>query len=687
MVTYKDTAELIREQDIKKFLESRGYKIPRRGNFTCPVCGKGENSPCASIKNNRVKCFSTKGCGGLYSVLDLIAQENGLKVEGADYFKAVRIGAQMFGLPIPDETSGENQNQPTIERKPPQTLKEEEPPTEDYTAYLKQCGARLTAPESIAYLEKRGLSLDVCKRFGVGFDPSANGFPKLIIPTERGYFARAILDEDKVQKKNSTGGNGFFNVQALSSAETLFIVEGAIDALSIESLGFPALGLGSTANFREFANKVEAVKKAQGKTPFLLLALDKDEAGEKATHLLEQELTKRGGIRFRNVTQALYGASKDANESLCEEQGAFKEAIEEAYSNTLTDKEIQEREDYLANTQGSRCVLDLNTVYRREGAFFPTGFPSLDGLLDGGLYEGLYIVGAISSLGKTALALQIADNIASRGNDVLIFSLEMARTELVGRSVSRLSCKKAMAEHLKPRDVAWSYRQITSATKRSFHSNNQSEAMLHSSLVDYQHGAGEHIFIIEGSGDIKVTRGEEDIERGVRQMIDAHIKLTGKKPLVIIDYLQMLTPMNERASDKQNMDKAVLELKRISRDKGISIIAISSFNRGSYSSGATMSAFKESGAIEYTADVLIGLSFKRLDDNTKDLSQKDYQKLENECKSEIDSLTDENKRLISLTVLKNRNGETGKKVCFDYFPKYSYFAENEEETKDANKLK
>lgn len=686
MVTYKDTAELIREQDIKKFLESRGYKIPRRGNFTCPVCGKGENSPCASIKNNRVKCFSTKGCGGLYSVLDLIAQENGLKAEGADYFKAVRIGAQMFGLPIPDETSGENQNHPTIERKQPQTLKEEEAPTEDYTAYLKQCGARLNAPEALAYLEKRGLSLDICKLYGVGFDPSANGFPKLIIPTERGYFARAILDEDKIQKKNSTGGNGFFNVQALSSSETLFIVEGAIDALSIESLGFPALGLGSTANFREFANKVEAVKKAQGKTPFLLLALDKDEAGEKATHLLEQELTKRGGIRFRNVTQALYGACKDANESLCEEQGAFKEAIEEAYSNTLTDKQIQEREDYLARTQGSRCASEINTIYLREGTFFPTGFKSLDTLLDGGLYTGLCVIGAISSLGKTALVLQIADNVASAGNDVLIFSLEMERTELVGRSISRISFKKALDSPHKVNDVAWSYRQITSAVKRSFHSTKESEELLASSIADYQHGAGERIFIVEGSGDIKVTRGEEDIERGVRQMVDAHIRMTGRKPLVIIDYLQMLTPMSERASDKQNMDKSILELKRISRDKGISIIAISSFNRGSYSSGATMSAFKESGAIEYTADVLIGLSFKRADDDTKELTAKEYQIVENNCKSETDG-TGEIRRLISLTILKNRNGETGKKVCFDYYPKYSYFKEDEEENRKLGLIK
>ena len=59
------------------------------------------------------------------------------------------------------------------------------------------------------------------------------------------------------------------------------------------------------------------------------------------------------------------------------------------------------------------------------------GVCALDRALDGGLYEGLYIVGAISSLGKTTLVTQIGDQIASGGQDVLVFSLEMARAELM----------------------------------------------------------------------------------------------------------------------------------------------------------------------------------------------------------------------------------------------------------------
>ena len=62
---------------------------------------------------------------------------------------------------------------------------------------------------------------------------------------------------------------------------------------------------------------------------------------------------------------------------------------------------------------------------------------------------------------------------------------------------------------------------------------------------------------------------------------------------MIIDYLQILSPYNERYTDKQNMDKAVLELKRISRDHKIPVIAISSFNRSAYKKEAEDEAYKE----------------------------------------------------------------------------------------------
>ena len=117
--------------------------------------------------------------------------------------------------------------------------------------------------------------------------------------------------------------------------------------------------------------------------------------------------------------------------------------------------------------------------------------------------------------------------------------------------------------------------------------------------------------------------------------------------------------MNERLTEKQKTDRSVIELKRISRDFKTPVIAISSFNRENYKSVVSMQSFKESGAIEYSSDVLIGLQLKGTGPANFDV---------NEAKSR-------NPREIELVVLKNRNGRTGIKMEFDYYAMYNYFKE------------
>ena len=83
-------------------------------------------------------------------------------------------------------------------------------------------------------------------------------------------------------------------------------------------------------------------------------------------------------------------------------------------------------------------LADVETAQQGYLPIWATGFTELDELLDGGFLGGnLILLGAISSLGKTTFALQIAENIASAGKDVLIFSLEMSKNELNAKSISR----------------------------------------------------------------------------------------------------------------------------------------------------------------------------------------------------------------------------------------------------------
>ena len=97
----------------------------------------------------------------------------------------------------------------------------------------------------------------------------------------------------------------------------------------------------------------------------------------------------------------------------------------------------------------------------------------------------------------------------------------------------------------------------------------------------------------------------------VRDRLREHARvLGGAPPAVFIDYLQILRPVDEtgRKSDKQNMDETVSELRRISKTYQVPIVAISSLNRAAYGQPISMESFKESGAIEYSSDVLLGLN-------------------------------------------------------------------------------
>ena len=191
------------------------------------------------------------------------------------------------------------------------------------------------------------------------------------------------------------------------------------------------------------------------------------------------------------------------------------------------------------------------------------------------------------------------------------------------------------------------------------------EAIFQAAVKEYA-AAAEHMIIKEGLGDIGADQIRETIEEYIALFPDA------RRPVLFVDYLQILAPHDPRSSDKQNTDKAVLELKRISRDYNIPVLAVSSFNRDNYREPVNLAAFKESGAIEYGSDVLIGLQLSGMD--RKD-GEKDTERLRR-----IDTLQEEsierNKEgkpvQVQAKILKNRNGGRGTAELYLY-SKFNYF--------------
>lgn len=308
-----------------------------------------------------------------------------------------------------------------------------------------------------------------------------------------------------------------------------------------------------------------------------------------------------------------------------------------------------ERARYMNHSAANSLTSFLDWV--KENANTPvisTGFKQLDKTLDGGLYEGLYIVGAVSSLGKTTFVLQMADQIAKQGRDVLIISLEMAKTQLMAKTISRLTLEQCLNEGADT-STAKTSRGITAGDRYANYSRADTER-IDKAVREYWTFA-DHIYIREAAGDVGVKQ--------IREYVESHKKNTGNTPIVIIDYMQILEPDNPKATDKQNMDKAVKSLKTISRDYKAVIIAISSFNRANYESSVNEASFKESGAIEYSADVLLGLQFEGVDSDN----------------FSVTAAKKKNPREVQIVILKQREGEVGNVVNFNYYAAFNYFME------------
>lgn len=299
-----------------------------------------------------------------------------------------------------------------------------------------------------------------------------------------------------------------------------------------------------------------------------------------------------------------------------------------------------------------------------------TGFKNLDEQIGGGIYAGLYVLGAISSLGKTTLIHQIADNIARAGTPVLYFSLEMSRLELITKSISRINAQEALEAGVKGYELAEHCKPSIYFRTHGINTENGKKA-----LQTYADTIAENISIIQGDFGTDVSEIRNYCSRFIRNRAD------GIRPIVIIDYLQIIKPVSDsKGTTKDNIDFTVSELKRLSRDFGIAVIVISSFNRANYSTKVSFESFKESGGIEYTADVVMGLQLTALDEH--EVFEKDTGI--NKKREIIEKAKAENPRRIQLKGLKNRYGKAVFQCQFAYNPMYDLFVPTDTPMEKAN---
>ena len=173
---------------------------------------------------------------------------------------------------------------------------------------------------------------------------------------------------------------------------------------------------------------------------------------------------------------------------------------------------------------------------------------------------------------------------------------------------------------------------------------------------------GDRLSVIEGNFDCDVSFIGDYVRRYIRN--------NNTRPVVFIDYLQILQPENERQSTKEAIDNTVTQLKRMSRDLNLTVLVISSVNRANYLTPIDFESLKESGGIEYTADVIWGLQLQCLKEDLFD-KQNNIKARRNR----INAAKKATPREIELVCLKNRYGVANFSCFFDYYPAHDLFQE------------
>lgn len=507
------------------------------------------------------------------------------------------------------------------------------------------------------YFSARGITAATIDRHRLGYYA---GREQVILPVAEGIYILRNLNENAHPKYLFFADihTPFFNERHLTDAadtDTIWITEGIFDALSLEEAdpNIKAVSINGTANYK----RITDILKENQKKPYIVIATDNDTAGTKAAENIAQELS-RLDILYRRF---MIDGAKDVNELLNRDREQFISTVSQANAEyrDMTLELIQQEEAHKNELERTAYMNSSAAGYMSDflrgikesktAAETPTGFYRLDEHLDGGLYEGLYIIGAISSLGKTSFILQVTDQIAKNTDrDILYFSLEMSRAEIIAKSISRLLTQEKNKFYYK------TTRGIINGKRHQHYTEGEREAI--QTAIDKYTDYAQRIYIREGIGNISTETIKNDVE--------AHIRITGRAPIIIIDYLQIIAPSDTRATDKQNADRAVLELKRLSRDKRTTVIGISSFNRANYSQAVSMEAYKESGAIEYSSDVLIGLQLKGITDDEKENKKSNTARKAKEP------------REIELHILKNRNGALTKQpIIYDYYTLFNLFNE------------
>ena len=335
-------------------------------------------------------------------------------------------------------------------------------------------------------------------------------------------------------------------------------------------------------------------------------------------------------VRKKHILRDLIRTAEHVSELGYQEETPLEEILDEAESkiysvtNISSGQGIQNIKDAL-----TEAWLRIEKIHEQKDGLrgVPTGFPSLDKLLSGLQKSDLIILAARPSMGKTSLALDIARRASvEHGVPVGIFSLEMSSQQLIDRMLAAESSVDA-----------WRLRTGQLSKDHEF-------AYLREGLDRLSKAP---IFINDQAG-INIM----NMRSAVRRMKSEH-----DLGLVVVDYLQLMTPMRSTDSMVQQVTEISRSLKGLAKDLDVPVLALSQLSRAVEQRGGRprLSDLRDSGSIEQDADIVMFI-------HREDKANKDQQS--------------DKPGIAEIMIEKHRNGPTGMVELF-FDDKHTTFREIE----------
>jgi replicative DNA helicase len=342
--------------------------------------------------------------------------------------------------------------------------------------------------------------------------------------------------------------------------------------------------------------------------------------------------------RLMLICSSAIARAADQGESALDVLGAAESQLMEVSEKGITNG-FQSLDQIVANSFGS-----IDNLYKesREVTGLATDFTELDRMTSGFQKGELIIIAARPSMGKTAFAINIAQNAAINHNaTVAVFSLEMSKESLLRRMLA---------------SQAWVDQRNLQTGFLGREDHDKLEKAL-GQLVESK-------VFIDDSAAISLS----EMRAKARRLKQTH----GALDLIVVDYLQLMTASVGSAGGKgyenrtQEVSAVSRGLKALAKELQVPVVALSQLSRASERRGddkrPMLSDLRESGSIEQDADVVAFIHREAYYNRTEEMSEAD------KAKSEI-------------IIAKQRNGPTDT-VFLNFISKYTRF-ENQDQTHEV----